>query len=149
ALDLLLVINTRDANGAPIDVDVPIDELAPIASKSAVFARIVQLLDEGRTDLAAGGASFPFPLTPGFTGLDTPASFIKFNRALRARVDAYTGQYAAALTDLSQSFLNPAGSLTAGAYNVYGAGSDAPNELANPVIYAHPALWTDAELKPD
>ncbi|HKP74323.1 MAG TPA: RagB/SusD family nutrient uptake outer membrane protein [Longimicrobiaceae bacterium] len=149
ALDLLLVINTRDVNGAPIDVDVPIDQLAPLSSKAAVFARIVQLLDEGRTSLAAGGSSFPFPLTPGFAGLDTPASFIKFNRALRARVDAYTGQYAAALTDLSQSFLDPAGSLAAGAYNVYGSGSDAPNELANPVIYAHPSLWTDAELKPD
>jgi hypothetical protein len=149
ALDLLLVINTRDVNGAPIDVDVPIDELAPLSNKAAVFARIVQLLDDGRTDLAAGGSTFPFPLTPGFTGLDTPAGFIKFNRALRARVDAYTGQYAAALTDLSQSFLNPAGSLAAGAYNVYGSGSDAPNELATPVIYAHPALWTDAELKPD
>jgi hypothetical protein len=149
ALDLLLVINTRDVNGAPIDVDVPIDELAPLSNKAAVFARIVQLLDDGRTDLAAGGSAFPFPLTPGFTGLDTPAGFIKFNRALRARVDAYTGQYAAALTDLSQSFLNPAGSLAAGAYNVYGSGSDAPNELATPVIYAHPALWTDAELKPD
>jgi hypothetical protein len=41
ALDLLLVINTRDANGAPIDVDVPIDELAPTSTRAAVFARIV------------------------------------------------------------------------------------------------------------
>jgi hypothetical protein len=150
AYDFLLVINTRDVNGAPIDVDRPLgSELAPIASKAAVFAHIVALLDEARTDLNAAGPSFTFPMSTGFSGFNTPATFIKFNRALKARVDAYTQQYAAALTDLNASFLDTSAPLTLGVYNTYGSGSDAPNEMASPVIYAHPSIVTDAEHKPD
>jgi hypothetical protein len=151
AYDFLLVINTRDVNGAPIDVDQPLgSELAPIASKSAVFAHIVSLLDAGRTDLQSGGASFPFIMSAGFAHFTTPASFITFNRALKARVDVYTQQYATALTDLNASFLNPADSLNLGAYNTYGSGSDAPNDLAgSDVIFAHPSVVADAEHKPD
>ncbi|HEX6746465.1 MAG TPA: RagB/SusD family nutrient uptake outer membrane protein [Longimicrobium sp.] len=150
AYDLLLVINTRDVNGAPIDVDRPLNgDLAPIAPKAAVFAQIVALLDAGRTDLQAGGSSFPFPLSSGYAGFDTPANFIKFNRALKARVDAYMQNYTAAITDLNASFVSTASPLTLGVYNTYGSGSDAPNELANPVIFAHPSIVTDAEHKPD
>ena len=58
AYDYLLVINTRDVNGAPIDVDRPLNgDVAPIATKAAVFAHIVALLDGARTDLAAGRRS--------------------------------------------------------------------------------------------
>ena len=149
ALDFLLVINTRDVNGAPIDVGGSIDQLAPLESKAEVFAHIVQLLDEGRSDLAAGGASFPFALSAGFAGFNTPATFIQFNRALKARVDVYMGNYAAALTSLSQSFVSTSQPLTLGVYHVYGGGSDAPNQLATPLQYAHPSIVTDAQLKPD
>lgn len=150
AYDFLLVINSRDVNGAPIDVDRGLNEdLAPIATKAQVYAHIVQLLDEARADLQAGGAAFPFPLTSGFAGLDTPANFIKFNRALKARVDVYSGAYAAALTDLAASFLDTSKPLTFGAYNTYGVGSDAPNQLANPVIFVHPSILADAQHKPD
>ncbi|MBV9111044.1 MAG: RagB/SusD family nutrient uptake outer membrane protein, partial [Gemmatimonadetes bacterium] len=150
AYDLLLVINTRDVNGAPIDVDRPLDgDLAPIATRAAVFAQIVSLLDAARTDLQAGGSAFPFPLSSGFAGFNTPATFIKFNRALKARVDAYMQNYTAAITDLNASFLDTSAPLTLGVYNTYGSGSDAPNDLASPVIYAHPSIVTDAEHKPD
>ncbi|HEX8245251.1 MAG TPA: RagB/SusD family nutrient uptake outer membrane protein [Longimicrobium sp.] len=150
AYDYLLVINTRDVNGAPIDVDRPLNgDLAPIASKAAVFAHISSLLDAARGDLQAAGASFPFPLSSGFNGFNTPSTFIRFNRALKARVDAYTQNYAAAITDLNASFVSTSAPLTLGVYNTYGSGSDAPNELASPVIYAHPSIVTDAEHKPD
>ena len=64
-------------------------------------------------------------------------------------MDAYTQQYAAAITDLNASFVSTSAPLTLGVYNTYGSGSDAPNELASPVIYAHPSIVTDAEHKPD
>lgn len=150
AYDFLLVINTRDVNGAPIDVDRPLDgDLAPLATKAAVFAQIVSLLDGARGDLQAGGSSFPFPLSSGYNGFNTPATFIKFNRALKARVDAYMQQYSTALTDLNASFLDTSAPLTLGVYNTYGSGSDAPNDLATNVIYAHPSIVTDAQHKPD
>jgi hypothetical protein len=152
ALDFLVIINTHDKNGAAIDVDRKItDELAPIATKAEVFAHIKKLLDDAQPHLAAGGDKFPFPLSSGFAGFDTPATFLKFNRALKARVDVYTGDFAAALTDLTGSFLTADAAdpkLDLGVYYVYSTGSgDAQNFLVNPVIVAHPSIITDAEKK--
>ena len=101
ALDFLNVINTRDENGAPVDVDIdPTADPAAIKTKAEVFTRIINLLDSGMVHLQAGGAAFPFPLSSGFTGFNTPATFLQFNRALRARVAVYTQDYAGALTAL-------------------------------------------------
>ena len=153
AHDLLHVLNTRDDLGAPIDVDIdPRAQPAAIESKANVQARIVLLLNEAQTHLAAGGAAFPFSLGSGFTGFSTPATFLTFNRALKARLDVYMGQYAAALTSLGGSFIAPAGSLTLGAYHVFGDGSgDTQNALFDPegrAILAHPALVADAQTQP-
>src|SRR5687768_3842539 len=99
ALDYLHVINTRDDLGAPLDVNInPTGDPAPVVAKAEIFAHISSLLDEGMTDLQAGGTAFPFALSPGFAGFSTPATFVQFNRALKARVEAYRGNYAAALT---------------------------------------------------
>jgi starch-binding outer membrane protein, SusD/RagB family len=149
ALDFLNVINTRDTNGAPIDVDLPFGQLAPIATKDQVFARIAQLLDEAQAHLAAAGAKFPFPLSPGFSGFDTPATFLKFNRALKARVEVYRGNFALALAALQSSFLDTNADLRLGVYHSFSTGSgDTTNGLDDPLIYAHPSIRTDAELKP-
>jgi hypothetical protein len=147
ALDFLLVINTRDENGAVIDVDRPVlDPPAPIESKEAVFAHIVQLLEEAAGHLENGGGEFPFPLSPGFDGFDTPASFLQFNRALLGRVEVYRGNFAAALTALGESFLSTAAPLDLGVYHSYGGGSgDKTLTLVNPTIFAHPSIETDAE----
>src|SRR5688572_14568892 len=84
AYDLLLVIGTRDAFGAPIDVNIPpTGEPAPIATRDETYARIIQLLDEASTELASAGSTFAFPLSDGFEGFDTPATFREFNRGLR------------------------------------------------------------------
>lgn len=152
ALDYLHVVNTRDDLGAPIEVNIgPTDDPAPIVPKAAVFAQIVTLLDDGLTALNAGGAAFPFALSPGFADFDTPAEFAKFNRALKARVEAYQGNYANALTALSGSFLDTSAPLTLGAYHSYSTGSgDTPNALFDPTgraILAHPSIVTDAENK--
>jgi hypothetical protein len=154
ALDFLRIINTRDVNGAPIDISFdPVADPAPIVPKDQVFARIVQLLDEAQIHLQAGSAAFPFGLGSGFTGFDAPATFLLFNRALKARVDVYMGNFSDALTALSQSFLvaDPA-KLDLGAYHVFTTNSgDLTNELFDPgarAILAHPSLATDAQPTP-
>jgi hypothetical protein len=154
ALDYLNVINTRDDLGAPLDVNVePTAVPAAIVGKAAVFAQISTLLDDGVTALNAGGSSFPFALSPGFANFNTPATFVKFNRALKARVEAYRGNYATVLTALNASFLDTSAPLTLGAYHTYTTGSgDSQNELYDPTgraILAHPSIVTDAENKPD
>ncbi len=154
ALDFLNVINTRDDLGAPLDVNIgPTDNPAPIVSKAAIFTAISTLLDDGLTALNAGGTAFPFALSPGFSSFATPAEFTKFNRALKARVEAYRGNYGAVLTALSGSFLDTNAPITLGAYHSYSTGSgDTPNALFDPTgraILAHPSIVTDAEKKPD
>jgi hypothetical protein len=153
ALDYLNVVNTRDDLGAPIDVNIgPTEAPAPIVAKAAVFTQIATLLDDGLTQLNAGGSAFPFALSPGFAGFNTPATFAEFNRALKARVEVYRGNYAAALTALNASFLDTSEPLTLGVYHSYSTGSgDTQNALFDPTgraILAHPSIVTDAENKP-
>ena len=154
ALDLLQVIETRDAFGAPIDVNVdPSGTPAPIASRNDVYARVVTLLTTAQTDLQAAGGSFAFPLSPGFAGFGTPAAFLKFNRALRARVAVETNDFAGALTALSGSFLDTAAPLTLGAYHSFGTGSgDTPNGGFDPTgrtLRGHPSFLADARRRAD
>ena len=150
ALDFLLVINTRDTEGAPIDVDRPIiDAPAPIESKEAVLTHIVQLLEEGGGHLENGGDAFPFPLSAGFQGFDTPETFLQFNRALLARVEVYRMNFQAALDALEDSFLSPGGALDLGVYHSFGSGSgDKTNGLVDPDLFAHPSIEDDMELQP-
>lgn len=157
ALDFLVIINTRDTNGAPIAVNVPLGELAPIESKEAVFNHIATLLDEGAAHLAAA-EDFPFRFSSGFNGFNTPANFLKFNRGVKARVAVYQGRYADALTALSQSFIDASvaadegskaaalSSLNVGVYHTFDAASgDLDNSLLSANIFAHPSIVTDAE----
>jgi hypothetical protein len=148
ALDLLLVINSRDTNGAPIDVAGAVEEPAPFAPKAQVMQRVVQLLDEGRAHLAAAGAEdFPFSIGRGFAEFDTPATFLRFNRALRARVAVYQGDYAGAIALFPQTFVSTAADLDLGAYHTYASSEGLANGLSNEFIYAHPALVTEAETQ--
>jgi hypothetical protein len=154
ALDYLNVINTRDDLGAPLDVNIdPVGTPAPIVTKAEIFAHISTLLDQGQSDLQAGGIAFPFRLSPGFASFNTPTTFVTFNRALKARVEAYRGNYAAALTAVNASFIDPAAPLTLGAYHSYSTGSgDTQNFLLDPTgraIVANPSIVTDAQTKPD
>ncbi|MGH7470154.1 MAG: RagB/SusD family nutrient uptake outer membrane protein [Longimicrobiales bacterium] len=154
AHELLLVVNTRDVNGVALDLNrVPTEAPARLSTRAEGLTRVAQLLDEARTHLQAGGAAFPFPLSSGFTGFNTPATFLRFNRALKARVEVYRAQYASALTALNESFLTlDATQLNVGAFHVFttGAGDDV-NELFDPRpapdILAHPSIVTDADRR--
>ncbi|AGC46487.1 lipoprotein [Myxococcus stipitatus DSM 14675] len=158
ALDFLVIINTRDTNGAPIDVDRPLGQLAPIEGKEAVLNHILKLLDEGNSHLANAGGAFSFRLSTGFRGFETPAAFRKFNRAVRARASVYAGKHEEALAALSESFISanaPAdeaskaatlASLSVGVYHVFRPSSgDTDNGLVSRNVYAHPSLEADAE----
>ncbi len=87
-----------------------------------------QLCDDGAAALDAGGAAFPFPVGTGLAGFSTPATFKKFNRAVAARIAMYQKDWAGMNTALSASFLDLAGSLTAGPQFTYStANGDATN----------------------
>jgi hypothetical protein len=163
ALDFLEVINTRDTVGAPIAVSQPLGTpLAPIQPRDSVFNHIVRLLDSADTHLAAASAAFSFGVPPGFAGFDTPPTFRKFNRALKARVQVYRGAiftcavcFTDALTLLTTgaTFVDttPGFNLAAGVYHSFGTGSgDLTNGLYDPTpakLFAHPSLRDSAETQ--
>lgn len=133
AYQLLLNLNLTNENGIKIGYS-PDPAAFPFVSKAEGFAEINRLLDEAYTALTSEGAAFDFRLSSGFAGFNAPTTFARFNRALRARAAAYTGDYATCLTALSNSFLTetntPAGMRT-GVYHVY---STAAGDLLNPVF---------------
>jgi len=150
AYDLTALAATRDTFGIPIAVDLaPTGPLAPVASKAVAFQHVLNLLDSAQTNLTNGGSAFPFTLPPGFAAFGTPATFLQVNRALRARVDIFLDNYAAALTDLQGSFLNISSPLSTGAYFNYSAASgDEINQLFFPYLYADPFLVDSAQTQP-
>jgi len=128
ALGKLMLLNLMGENGIRTDVA---DYLHPgkfTAGSAPALTNIRQLLDQGATELGKA-TSFPFSLSSGFSGFNTPATFLKFNRALAARVALYQGDNAGALTALSASFYNPADALTTGPKLTFspGTGGDEGN----------------------
>jgi hypothetical protein len=151
AMDLLLVIVTHDTSGAVIDTDHELGEpLGAIVGKDAVYAEIARLLDDALPELDAGGKAFPFALPSGYNGFNTPPTFRKANRAIRARVAAYMKDYTMVLSALGMSFIDDSatGDLNLGPkYDYTTKTGDATNGLFNPNIFAHPSLQTDAQKK--
>lgn len=150
-------LRVRDTFGIVVDVPADPAVLGAFVTKDSGFKRAAALFDEAKADLSAGGAAFPFALTTGFTGFNTPVNFIKVNRALKARADVYRGAWAEALVALSESFLSTASSsaasLATGAYHVYSTTSgDALNPLfdaAPRALVAVPSFLTEAQRRPD
>jgi len=152
--------------GLPIDVDRPINaDPAPFVSQDAAFAYVSALFDSAKTNLqAAGATAFPFPIAPGFGTFNSPALFLQFNRALKARAEVFRATllacgapcWTSAQTALSESFLTRTGlpgSLTLGAYYGYSAGA---NEPQNPITenldalryFVHPSLAALVQNRP-
>ena len=164
ALDMYYAITLRDSLGTPVEILANPSDQAPFVSRKDVYTRISAVLDSAKTDLAAAGAtSFPFVLHSGFSGFTTGATFLKFNRAIAARVLAMRGSlecgnacYTQALAAVNESFIAPAASLAdlnVGTYNVYSSASgDALNTLStanDPNFVAHASLVADVQKKPD
>lgn len=150
--------------GIPIDVDRDIAaDPAPFVGFTEAMAAVTALLDEAQTDLAAGGAAFPFSFVPGYTGFNTPATFIQFNRALaadvlvhRATFNACTACWAQASTAMNASFVTTTGLPGSLATGVYFGYTGAADELSNPITetlanlryWVHPSVVTGAQLRP-
>jgi starch-binding outer membrane protein, SusD/RagB family len=150
-------LRARDTFGIVVEVPKSTDALGVFVSREEGYARAAALFDEGRTDLAAGGAAFPFALTTGFTGFNTPTTFARVNRALKARMEVYRGRWQDALTALNESFISTAAGTAAafgtGVYHVYSTASgDAVNPLFDPApraLVAVPEFLTEARTRTD
>ncbi len=151
---LLLALNLQYQNGIRVDV-ADIDNLGPFVDYNAALTAIASLLDEGASELANGGAEFPFALSRAFAGFDTPAEFRKFNRAIAARVALYAGRYSDVITLLNDSFMDMNGDLYDGPAHFYStAGTDLPNPLyrvpdQSEALVAHPSYVTDIRANDD
>jgi starch-binding outer membrane protein, SusD/RagB family len=153
AYNFIIILDSHTQDQIPIDVGRDAGAPpAPFVTNAAAWDHVISLLDGAATQLQ--GAEIPFDLPPGFTGFDSTATFLRFNRALRARVAVYRGDYAGALTYLTESFLNPAAALDVGVYMDFGTG---PGDVANPLAidpqtgenFGHPTLRTQAQLQAD
>ena len=163
ALAIMHVLETRDSLGTPLEVNDNPNDFAAFVTRDSAYRYITALLDAARTDLQAGGTSFPFELTKGFAGFTTPAEFIKFNRGLAARTLVYRGAprlgcgsacYTQALAALSQSFITTPASAADLDVGVYHTFSTATGDLTNGLNYeqnqsllAHASFATDAQKK--
>lgn len=153
AYEYLMALTMQNENGIRLQNDTDIQQTGALLSKQDAYAEIVALLDDAASDLGNAGSSFSFSLSSGFSGFDTPAGFLEFNRALRARVAAYQGDFDGVLSALNDSFIDENADLGLGVYHVY---STATNDLLNPVFadpnagsgdswVAHPDWVADAE----
>ncbi|RMF54291.1 MAG: RagB/SusD family nutrient uptake outer membrane protein, partial [Bacteroidetes bacterium] len=150
AYQLLLNLNYLDTNGIKIQFSEDVN--TPFVSKEEAFAEIERRLNEGLSALNSAGDAFPFELSDGFAGFDTPATFARFNRALMARVALYQGKWQAALDALAGSFVDPNGDMRTGVYHVYSTGL---GDRLNPIfevptapavkLRAHPDIKANAE----
>ena len=158
ALEMLHIIEARAAIGAVVDMTDDPNAVLAFVSEDSVYKWITAKLDEANADLTAAGATpFYFPVNNGFSAFgvtaNTPAGFISFNRALKARVEAKRGSlgcgatcYTATLTALTASL---APDLTVanrdiGIYVIYStATGDALNGSSfatNSNLYVHPQI---------
>ena len=165
ALELTYVIVSRDTLGAPTDIPADPNSPGPFVSRDSVYKFISATLDDAAADLGAGGTAFPFTFHTGFAGFDTPATFLRFNRAIAARVLAYRASlgcgatcYTQALAAVTASFASPVGGATTiadldrGVYNIYSTSAgDTPNANSfaqNNYIFAHASIQSDAQSGP-
>ena len=140
ALSYYRVLETRDTLGIAFDVNHPVnDPPAQFECKPNVLAEISALLDSANTNLvAAGAAAFPFALPSGFSGFNTPATFAKFNRGLKGKVEVYralpqgnrtkatgTAGFNAAIAAINASFASPSAPMNLGPKYTYSTASGA------------------------
>ena len=161
ALEYLMILNSRDTIGVIVEIKEDPTQLAPFVSRDSGYKYVGARLDEAAANLAAGGAAFPFTMHAGFAGFNTPANFLKFNRAIAARVYAYhaslstgaaqTALYQKALTALAGSFITlNASQFRLGPFHVYSlASGDATNGVSNDNkdFVGHASIRPDAKLQ--
>jgi len=102
------------------------------------------------TELAMAGDAFSFKLDSGYKGFDTPATYAKFNRAFKARIDVYLEQYDAAMSRISgsrsSSMIRATLNFNAGVFHVYSTAAGDPAQWPDQRRDLRPSgLQTDAQ----
>lgn len=150
AHQLLLVLNMLGDNGIRTDVADP-ENLGEFVSYEQGLQEIQTLLNEAATILQSSDVAFAFEI-PGFGDFSNPEGFLKFNRAIAARVAAYQENWQQVLEHLESSFFDLNGDLETGPEMVFSTASgDALNPLyklpanSDDQIYAHPSFVAEAE----
>ena len=145
-----LIMLVKSYGSARVDVSDPTNP-GPILTETDVLSQVSTILDGALSDLSAAGDSFSFPLA-GFDGFDTPSTFSKFNRAVKAVALVYSGNKTDALAALSSSFFDLNGDLKTGPKHVFSLSSgDFVNGLYKIVdnnghqIIVHNSFIADAE----
>jgi len=130
AYELLLALNLQ-RDSIRVSVSDP-DHLGPFVPAAVAMDTIDALMDNAYADLNAN-ASATFPFNSTVFG-NNAGTFAQFNRALRARMAVYTGDWQGALTALGNSFMTMGGDLNKGAYYLYSlAGGDMLNPEFRPL----------------
>ena len=151
AYSLMRLVYLWDESGARLNYDG--DITATVSTKAQVLAAIESLLDAGYSNLNSAGSAFSFSLSSGFTGFNTPATFAKFNRGLRARVAVHQSDWSAAQTALNNcSAWATSSNPDEGVYHTFSTGAnDQGNEMYEAAdgeyvkLMIHPSHIADAE----
>ncbi|MEJ7812288.1 MAG: hypothetical protein WKG32_17885 [Gemmatimonadaceae bacterium] len=158
AVDYYYLIEVRDTTGIPLRVEGdPAGPPAPIVCKRDVLAYTLALLDSAKADLAAAGAAIPVRLPSGFAAFTTPAAFLQFNRAIRARASlmlAYPNEdgipSAAGVAELRRSLDEAFGDTTkALTLGVYAPFSTAAGDAINPIFNTSVSTLSRARYLPN
>jgi hypothetical protein len=152
AYSLMRLVYLWDESGARLNYDG--DITAAVSTKAQVLAEIESLLDASYSNLNSAGSAFSFSLSSGFAGFNTPATFAKFNRGLRARVAVHQSDWSAAQTALDNcSAWATSSNPDEGVYHAFSSGAnDQGNEMyEDPTattikLMVHPSFYTDADL---
>ncbi|WP_309560072.1 RagB/SusD family nutrient uptake outer membrane protein [Christiangramia sp. SM2212] len=147
AYELLLNLNLTYQNGIRVET-ADENNLGSFLGYSESLTAIRALLDEAAGDLQSGGDAFPFTLSSGFAGFDSPGSFVEVNKAIASRVAAYQGDFSSVLTYLDDSFLTLDGSnLDEGVYYTFSADQ---TDILNPMFFPVEATTAGARIvQPD
>jgi len=164
--DMLIIAYMHQYGPTDVNAD-PLAPPAPMKTQAQMYDRAAVLLDSGVAHLKAAGSSFTITFPTGFTNyptkFNTPLGFLKFNRALRARLDLLRKDYAAELIHLDSTWVTPTSAIIAGTadgsrdalnlgvyYNFSTNSGEIPNTLGTgSTEVAEPSLRTDAQLKAD
>jgi hypothetical protein len=167
AMMIFELLQTRDSLGVVIEMSTDPFAILPFVTRDSAYKYVLNTFDAAATKLSAGGTAFPFTMPPGFgaavagAAFNTPAGYLQFNRALKAKAAVYyatlgggTAAWNAALSALSASFLNASATTRAqfdvGIYDTYAPSPDSPNGLTqatNTNLYAHMSIQRDAQNK--
>ncbi len=133
AFAILHLANMQGKNGIResfSDFQSPGDLLkpGPFGTYESALGLAKTTVDAGLTDLTGGGSAFPFTMTAGWTGFNTPATFSRFNRAVAARIAMYQKDWPTMLAALNASYLSLTGALSAGPVFTF---STTPGDVTN------------------